>query len=314
LERADSLVPDNYEVKYNLGLTLYNLKRYDEASNSLQTSSSLAPGSADPLYYLGLICWSRQQDEAAAEFWDRAVNLRANFPEANFMLGEALRKNRRTEASVEFYKRALDQDPSKFVYYARLGGVYIVLGQPGPAGEVFRRGVLRFPKLAEAHYFAGISARAMADYDTADAELRKSLALETNNVNALAQLGFVLLERDRMTEAETVLRRAIAINDKHFYASYDLGRLLVKSRKYDEALPVLQHATILKPTNPGVHYQLFIALSRLKRKDDADRELATFKELDEARKARPRSEADIEDEDLQNPAPSSASDRPTPPG
>src|SRR6266850_3996724 len=155
LERADQLIPNSYEVRYNLGLTLFNLKRYDEAGTFLQLASALAPKAADPLYYLGLAYWSRQQDEIAAEFWDRAVNLRPSFPEANFMLGEALRKNRSTEASVEFYKRALDQDPSKFVYYARLGGVYILLGQTGQAAEVFRHGILRFPNLAEAHYFAG---------------------------------------------------------------------------------------------------------------------------------------------------------------
>jgi hypothetical protein len=38
--------------------------------------------------------------------------------------------------------------------------------------------------------------------------------------------------------------------------------------------------------DPGVHYQLFITYSRLKRKDDADRELARFKTLEEARKQR----------------------------
>ena len=42
-------------------------------------------------------------------------------------------------------------------------------------------------------------------------------------------------------------------------------------------------------------------LSRLKRKEEADRELATFKELDEARKARSRSDGEIDDEDIQNP-------------
>lgn len=224
------------------------------------------------------------------------------------MLGEALRKNQRTRASVDFYKRALEQDPSKFAYYARLGGVYILLGEGGQAAEVFRRGVLRFPKLPEAYYFAGVAARTSSDYATAEAELRKALAFEPDNVNALAQLGFVLLERDRATEAEIILRRAIAINDKHFYANYDLGRLLVRSRRYDQALPLLQHAATLKPNNPGVHYQLFMALSRLKRKDEAERELTVFKQLDEERKARPRSEADVEDEDLQNPsAPSSPS-------
>jgi len=121
-------------------------------------------------------------------------------------------------------------------------------------------------------------------------------------VNGLAQLGFILLERDRMAEAETALRRAIAINNKHFYANYDLGRLLVKSHRYDQAVPILLHAVMLKPNNASVHYQLFLALSRLKRKAEADGELTTFKKLDEARKARPRSESDVEEDDLQNPA------------
>jgi len=121
-------------------------------------------------------------------------------------------------------------------------------------------------------------------------------------VDSLAQLGFILVGRGRVAEAESTLRRAITINDKHFYANYDLGRLLVKSRRYAEALPVLEHAVTLKPNNPGVHYQIFMALSRLKRKDDADHELAVFKQLDEARKARPRIEGDTDDDDAENPS------------
>jgi tetratricopeptide (TPR) repeat protein len=310
LERAAQLGLDSYHVRLNLGTALYNLKRYDEAVGVLESAAALSPNEAEPLYYLGLIHWSRNQDETAADFWERAVQLRPNFPAANFMLGEALRRNRRTSASVEFYKRALEQDASKFAYYARLGGVYIVLGQPDQALRVFRQGLLRFPRLPEAHYFAGVAARAAADYETAAAELRKALALEPRNVNALAQLGFVLLERGQMAEAESVLQRALSINNKHFYANYDLGRLLVRSRRYDQALPLLQHAATLKPNNPSVHYQLFVTLSRLKRKDEAERELAAFKQFDEARKARPRGETDIEDEDVQNPSGSSSAPAP----
>jgi len=59
----------------------------------------------------------------------------------------------------------------------------------------------------------------------------------------------------------------------------------------------------LKPTNAGVHYQLFIALTRMKRKDEADRELEIFKELEAARKSKPRSDTDIDEDDAQNPSP-----------
>jgi tetratricopeptide (TPR) repeat protein len=217
------------------------------------------------------------------------------------MLGEALRKNRRAEASLEFYQRALDQDAAKFVYYARLGGAYVQLGYADKALAVFRRGVERFPKLAEAHYFVGIAARARADYQLAEAELRASLGLQPGNADALAQLGFILGEQDRAMEAEKVLRGALAINSRHFYASYDLGRLLVKAKRYAEALRVLRNAATLKPQNPSVHYQLFLALSRLNQKEAAAAELLVFKQLEAERKAKPQADDETE---LENPEPS----------
>ena len=303
LQRAIALGLDTYDARYRSGVSLYNLKRMDEASLAFESALTRSAKPAEAYYYLGLIAWTRGQDEQAADFWDRAVTLRPDFPEANFMLGEALRKNRRTQAAVDFYKRAVEQDASKFAYYARLGGAYIVLGQLDAAQEIFRRAEKRFPNSSEAHYlFMGIAARARGDYDLADSELRKSLALGPDNINALAQLGFVLLERDKMNEAETTLRRALAINDKHFYANYNLGRLLAKSRRYEEALLILRHAATLKPKNPSVHYQLFMTLSRLKRKEEADQEFATFKQLDAERKAQRGDEAGAEDDEVEKPS------------
>jgi tetratricopeptide (TPR) repeat protein len=81
-----------------------------------------------------------------------------------------------------------------------------------------------------------------------------------------------------------LLRRAIALDAKNFPANYDLGRLLVKLKRYDEALPVLERAAVMGKDDPGIHYQLFTAYSRLKRREDAERELSIFKRLEEARK------------------------------
>ena len=93
------------------------------------------------------------------------------------MLGEALRKNRRSEAAVEFYKRALDQDSTRFVYYARLGGIYVQLGDSDKALDVFRRARQRFPTMPEAHYFVGIAARARADYQLAGVGISRIAAV-----------------------------------------------------------------------------------------------------------------------------------------
>ena len=77
------------------------------------------------------------------------------------------------------------------------------------------------------------------------------------------------------------MKRAIELDPKSFPSYHDLGRLLVKLRRYDEAVPLLQRGVELNAKDPGVHYQLFLAYSRLKKKDEADRELAEFKRLDE---------------------------------
>jgi tetratricopeptide (TPR) repeat protein len=78
-----------------------------------------------------------------------------------------------------------------------------------------------------------------------------------------------------------LLRRAIELNPKGFPSYHDLGRLLVTLKRYEEAVPLLTRGIELNAKDPGVHYQLFLAYSRLKRKDEADKELAEFKRLDE---------------------------------
>ncbi|HKG15298.1 MAG TPA: tetratricopeptide repeat protein, partial [Pyrinomonadaceae bacterium] len=75
---------------------------------------------------------------------------------------------------------------------------------------------------------------------------------------------------------------------------YDLGRLLVRLKRYDEAVPILRGAEALNAKDPGVHYQLFLALSRLKKTEEAKRELAAYKRLDGAQRARQDADGDKE--------------------
>lgn len=310
LQRAIGLGRDTYQVRYRLGIALYSLRRLDEAVTAFESAAALSPTVAEPAYYLGLISSARGKSEAAVAFWEQGLALRPNFPEANFMIGEELRKHRNYHRAEMFYERALNQDSSKLVYYVRLGGVYLFLIRYEDALKIFRRAADRFPQVAEAHYFLGVAARGLASYDLALTEFRKTLSLQPDNVDALAQLGFLTGERGDFAEAEKLLQCAIALSgEKHFFAHYDLGKLLIKQKRYDEAIPVLERSAVLKSTNPDVHYQLFVGLSRLKRKAAADRELTLFRKLDIERKLREKA-GDSEQNDYVE---SSLSPPPVPP-
>jgi hypothetical protein len=88
----------------------------------------------------------------------------------------------------------------------------------------------------------------------------------------------------------------------------------VKTRRYQEAIPVLERGAEIKAGNPGVHYQLFMAFSRLKLKEESDRELALFKKLEEESKKRRRDEDEIQnvEADVANPAEPPARENPQP--
>lgn len=62
---------------------------------------------------------------------------------------------------------------------------------------------------------------------------------------------------------------------------------MVKLRKYEDAVPILWRGAEINKKDPGVHYQLFLAFFRLKKKAEADQELAAFKELDAVNKHAP---------------------------
>jgi len=279
LARANTLQPQTFDILYQLGVSLYYLKRFDEAGNALEAASALSTTDAEPFYFLGLIASARGQDEVAGELWEKAITLRPNYAEPNFMLGELLSKRNLLGAAKDHYERALQLDPSQPAHHIRLGVTQLLLGNFIQSLQILQSAAERFPKIAELHYFAAIAARGLGDYELALSELAKSLSLQPNSADGLALSGAINLDRGNFAEAEKLFRRALEVNQEHFNATYDLGRLLIKTQRYAEALPLLQRAAELHPNSPEVHYQFFLAFSRLKRKTEADHELEIYKQL-----------------------------------
>jgi tetratricopeptide (TPR) repeat protein len=280
-KRTNELRPQTYEVLYNLGVALYNLDRLDEAKEALSLAAAIAPNEPEPYYRLGLIASAQGDTKAALMYWTKSLELRPVFAEANFMIAEELLKKQLAEKAIPFYERALEQDQAKLVYYLRLGVANVRGQRYEQAREVFTRALQRFPDNANLYFLLGYTGRAEGQYDRAVTAFREALRLQPDNPDALGNLGYIASQRGEHEEAERLLRRAIALAPDGFPAYHDLGRLLVKLKKYDEAVGILRRGSELYKKDPGVHYQLFLAYSRLRRKPEAEQELAAFKQLDE---------------------------------
>jgi len=273
LKKANQLQPNSPDILFELAAALYQTKKFDEAGRIF---GQLSP-SAQTNYYLGLIAFAENNHEAARDYFEKSLALKPDLADANFMLGEILVKQRQYRMAKDYYEKAIASDDSKPVYHIRLGGTYIYQNEFYKAAEVFTFASQRFPKLAEIYYFLATAQKLTGLFDLALASLQKAISLKPDYADALILKGAILFDKNEFVEAEKHLRQAIVLSPDNFNANNDLGRLLVKQQKYAEALPFLQRASSLVPTIPDVHYQLYLAYSKLKRAVEAEKALELFK-------------------------------------
>ena len=84
-----SLQPDNAEAHARLALSLYNMRRIDEAQAEVQNALSLKPDLAEAWNTLGLILLETNKRSEAADAFERALQLKPDYTEASENLARA---------------------------------------------------------------------------------------------------------------------------------------------------------------------------------------------------------------------------------
>ena len=96
------------------------------------------------------------------------------------------------------------------------------------------------------------------------------------------QIAGVKLRNKEANEGIPFVKEVLSLYPNDALASYILGRLLLDSGQVEQAIKSLELARSFYPDEPKIYYQLGRAYSRAKRKDDADKALATFTRLRKA--------------------------------
>ena len=164
------------------------------------------------------------------------------------------------------------------------------------ATKMFGVYVQRRPENAWGHYMLGLSAWKSGDLELARSAFERALVIDPKHVKSLLNLGRVLLEQDRGSEAlvrvtaaaeidpesaethrmmgrvRTALRQpdeaiesyraALAIDPTDVWSMNNMALLLIQQERYEEALPPLARAVQLRPDAPVFQNNLGIALER----------------------------------------------------
>ncbi|MGH9517962.1 MAG: tetratricopeptide repeat protein [Terriglobales bacterium] len=108
------------------------------------------------------------------------------------------------------------------------------------------------------------------------------LKIDPQNAGAEGVLGEIAVKAGDQAGAIEHFKRATTLDGGFAEAYIGLGSALVSEKRFAEAVQPLETAVKLAPDDPMAHYNLAVALSRVGRKEDADREFAIHRKMQEA--------------------------------
>jgi protein O-GlcNAc transferase len=240
---AAQLKPRDARPAYGLGNVYSDQQRWEQAETAYRSAVQYAPNDADALVALSVVLVqprvggdNAKRFAEAESFARRAVQIDPKNAIAWDRLGVALQSrglfDRETEHS---YRRAIEVDPEFAVGYAHLARV---LNRSGRASEA----VPLYAKATE-------------------------LAKDPPTLNLIAES----LQAEQLWQAsEPVLKRALAMDARNPNALMMMGRYFVVFKKYQDAEPYLKQATEVSPTAFQPHNLLARAYLGLDRLSEAE--------------------------------------------
>jgi superkiller protein 3 len=227
--------PGDAALWTSLGHTLERTDKHDDALVAFQRALLLEPANAQYAYHVGDAYLALKQPEMAIGFLTKAVQLDPNLAMGYYDLGLAFFRQRKYEWSAIASAAALRSDPEMETQRinlgigatGNLGLAYLNLGKYREAEESFRRNL----KLIAPSYFnLGMTLFRQKRFEESLAMFQRAHEIMPDDPEYLDMLGNAYMDLGRLPEALDVLKAAITADDTYALAHYDMGIALCKMK------------------------------------------------------------------------------------
>jgi tetratricopeptide (TPR) repeat protein len=147
----------------------------------------------------------------------------------------------------------------------------------------------------------GVAYMKSDDNANAETEFKKEIALDPNLPDAYEQLGEFYLKANRYEEAQKALLQALRLNPKMPASLFGLAKINMSRNHYQQALTEIDEALRLAPGSQNVHFMRGRILQKLGRREEAQRELLTAKNMLDAAADKESEPASMDDNRVRNP-------------
>ncbi|MCR9257295.1 MAG: tetratricopeptide repeat protein [Alphaproteobacteria bacterium] len=159
-------------------------------------------------------------------------------------------------------------NPGHGTYTYNLGVYFTMRGRNESAGAIADRLVLIEPESPRTFILASDVASRLGEADRAQ-ELMERVPSESRGVAVLAQRAALLIQQERIKEAEPLLLEAIEADPTYYLAHSRLATVYVQSERQDEAIKHYEIAYDLKPDNKDLIVRIGKAYAEQANKKEA---------------------------------------------
>ena len=263
--------PKDGENYIALALINLQLNRESNAETILKTLAEQADWTSPASFYLGKIEEKRGNTDAAIALFDKVND--ANFSlEAGMSTINLLAKARKfdeVEKRLDGLQKKFPEQKLRITLMQ--ASLYNQQNQVQKAFDLLSAALLEMPDEKDLLYTRALIAEHLGKIDIMEVDLKKILAKEPNNAEALNALGYTLLnDEKRYREAEKYLQKAIKLQPNEPAIMDSFGWLQFKLGNHTQAVKYLQ-AAYEKLNSGEIAAHLCEVLWTMNKKEDAQK-------------------------------------------
>jgi tetratricopeptide (TPR) repeat protein len=248
LRIIEAAEPEDLNIKMRIAFILIETKQYQESVRRLEEILVLAPGSDKVRYYLGAVFEEVKDYRAAIENFKKIGPESSYFGESVVHVSYLFKLMGDYDKAIATLDDGIKTKGDNPQLYALQASLLDESSNYKRANEVLNVAVQKFPENTQLLFFHGSIQDRIGMKSETEKAMRQILRLDSNHVQAMNYLAYLLAESNRsLEEAETLAKRANELQPNDGYILDTLGWVKFKRGRAPEAIRVLEAAQSMQP-------------------------------------------------------------------
>ncbi len=252
-KKAVELAPDFSAARYNLALIYLKQEQRELALDQLDALIALEPEGTSGYVLRARVRLEAEDLGRAGEDLQRALELEPNNYDTWQLMGQIRYQQRDYEQAAQAFEKVLELRPNPVGAYFDLALSQQSLGRRDEAIKNYQRFLMNVPDDFQANFFLGILHLEAGQDDLALKLFLKAESIEPTQQELAQELGYLLLDRNELEEAQERLLRSnldLAVN------LANLGVIAKRRGKHIQAEDYFRKALEKEPENALLWAQL----------------------------------------------------------